>query len=130
MEPEGPSAPTSEDRSVKTVIGLAQLYPALDRPKSTLGRPEETGATWTGRPTTRTGALARAGETRRLQPRQKSPRFYLHNGATKSSRPSRPSRSVATCRWGGQFQVTLNWRNKPGILLKTKDRKKLTRVGT
>ena len=74
MEPEGPSAPTSEDRSVKTVIRLAQLHPALDRPKSTPGRPEETGGTWTGRPTTRTGALARAGETQRLQPRQKSPR--------------------------------------------------------
>ncbi len=30
------------------------------------------------------------------------------------------SRSVASCRWGGQFQVTLNWRNKPGMLLKTR----------
>ena len=110
MEPEGPSAPTSEDRSVKTVIRLAQLHPALDRPKSTPGRPEEIGGTGTGRRTTRTGALARAGETRRLRRRQKSPRFYLHHGASKSSRPS------------GQFQVTLNWRNKPGMLLKTKDR--------
>ncbi len=41
MEPEGPSAPTSEDRSVKTVIGLAQLHPPLDRPKSTPGTLEE-----------------------------------------------------------------------------------------
>ena len=65
MKPEGPSAPTSEDRFVKTVIRLGQFYAALDRPKST---PEETRGTWTGRPTTRTGALARAEETRRLQP--------------------------------------------------------------
>ncbi len=100
MEPEGPSAPTSEDRWVKTVIRLAQLCPALDRAKSTAGRPEETGGTWTGRPTTRTGALARAKETRRLQPCQKSPRFYRHNGASKSSRPSGPSRSVATLSLG------------------------------
>ncbi len=100
MEPEGPSAPTSEDRSVETVIRLAQLCPALDRPKRTPGRPEETGGPWTGRSTTRTGALARTKETRRLQPRQKSPRFQLHNGASKSSRPSRPSRSVATYRSG------------------------------
>ncbi len=68
MEPGGPSAPTSEDRWVKTVIRLAQLCPPLDRPKSTPGTPEETGGTCTGRPATRTGALARAKETRRLQP--------------------------------------------------------------
>ncbi len=152
MEPEGPSAPTSEDRSVKTVIRLAQLHPPLDRPKRTPGTPEETGGTGTGRATTRTGALARAKETRRLQPRQKSPRFYLHNGSvaggdTRATAPARrahgssfttepanlagpsgPSRSVATCRWGRQFQVTLNWRNKPGMLLKTKDREKSKRL--
>ena len=86
MESEGPSAPKSEDRWVKTVIRLAQLCPALDRPT-----PEETGGTWTGRPTTGKGALARAKETRRLQPRQKSPRFQLHHGASKSSRPRSPS---------------------------------------
>ncbi len=43
-------------------------------------------------------------------------------------RRSLASRSAATCRWGGQFQVTLNWRNKPEKLLKTKDREKLTRL--
>ena len=72
MESEGPSAPTSEDRLGKTLIRLAQLYPALDRPKSTPGAPEETGGTGTGRPTTRTGALARAKETRRLQPARRA----------------------------------------------------------
>ena len=78
MEPEGPSAPTSEDGWVKIVIRLAQLCPALDRPRGRWARRRETGGTWTGRPTTRTGALARAKETRRLQPRQKSPRFGVH----------------------------------------------------
>ena len=64
MELEGPSAPTLEDRWVKTVIRLAQLCLALDRPKSAPGTPE-----------------------------------------------------------GRTIQVTLNWRNNPGMLLKTKDRK-------
>ncbi len=43
--------------------------------------------------------------------------------AVNGLRRSLASRSLATYRWGGQFQVTLNWRNKPRMLLKTKDRK-------
>ncbi len=39
-------------------------------------------------------------------------------GGAQNTAPGRKER--------GQFQVTLNWRNKPGMLLKTKDREKLT----
>ena len=61
MESEGPSAPTSEDRWVETVIRLAQLYPHPDRPKST---PEETGGTGTGRPNNPDGRVSEGGGKR------------------------------------------------------------------